>query len=40
LFGVNESFLYKLLRQMRERGDTAPLAHGGGASAKLTETDL
>jgi transposase len=40
LFGVNESFIYKLLRQKRERGDIAPLPHGGGASAKLTETDL
>ncbi len=36
LFGVHESFLYKLLRQKRERGDVAPLPHGGGASAKLT----
>ena len=40
LFGVNESFIYKLLRQKRERGDIAPLPHDGGASAKLTETDL
>lgn len=40
MFGVNESFIYKLLRQKRERGDIAPLPHGGGASAKLTETDL
>jgi putative transposase len=40
LFGVNESFIYKLIRQKRERGDIAPLPHGGGASAKLTETDL
>jgi transposase len=36
LFGVHESFLYKLLRQQRERGDLAPLPHGGGAQAKLT----
>lgn len=36
LFGVHESFLYKLLRQKRERGDLAPLPHGGGAQAKLT----
>jgi transposase len=34
-FGVHESFLYKLLRQQRERGDLAPLPHGGGAPAKL-----
>src|SRR5215510_6071884 len=40
VFGVHESFIYKLLRQKRERGDIAPLPHGGGASAKLTETDL
>lgn len=40
LFGVHESFIYKLLRQQRERGDIAPLPHGGGASAKLSETDL
>jgi transposase-like protein len=37
LFGVHESFVYKLLRQKRERGDLAPLPHGGGAHAKLTE---
>lgn len=36
LFGVHESFLYKLLRQQRERGDLAPLPHGGGAASKLT----
>lgn len=40
LFGVHESFIYKLLRQKRERGDIAPLPHGGGASAKLTASDL
>ena len=40
LFGVHESFIYKLLRQKRERGDLAPLPHGGGASPKLTESDL
>ena len=36
LFGVHESFIYKLLRQRRERGDIAPLPHGGGARAKLS----
>jgi transposase len=40
LFGVHESFIYKLLRQRRERGDIAPLPHGGGANPKLTETHL
>ena len=36
VFGVHESFIYKLVRQKRERGDIAPLPHGGGASAKLS----
>lgn len=40
LFGVNESFIYKLLRQKREHGDIAPLPHGGGATLKLTEAGL
>ena len=40
LFGVHESFIYKLLRQQRERSDLAPLPHGGGASAKLTAVNL
>ncbi len=40
LFGVHESFIYKLLRQKRERGDLAPLPHGGGARAKLSEGQL
>lgn len=39
-FNVHESFIYKLLRQKRERGDIAPLPHGGGAPAKLTEARL
>ena len=36
LFGVHESVIYKLLRQQRERGDIAPLPHGGGAQAQLS----
>lgn len=36
MFGVQESFRDKLLRQKRERGDLAPLPPGGGAPAKLT----
>ncbi len=40
LFGVHESFIYKLLRQKRDRGDIAPLPHGGGASALLTQDHL
>ena len=39
-FNVHESFIYKLLRQKRERGDIAPLPHGGGAPAKLTAARL
>lgn len=39
-FGIHESFIYKLLRQKRERGDIAPLPRGGGANPKLTESDL
>ena len=40
LFGVHESFIYKLLRQKRDRGDIAPLPHGGGAHAKLSAAQL
>jgi transposase len=40
LFGVHESFIYKLLRQKRQRGDIAPLPHGGGAHAKLSPAQL
>ena len=40
LFEVHESFIYKLLRQKRERGDIAPLPHGGGAHAKLSGDQL
>ena len=40
LFGVHESFIYKLLRQKRDRGDIAPLPHGGGAHAKLSGDQL
>lgn len=40
IFGVHESFIYKLLRQKRERGDLAPLPHGGGATAILNEEHL
>ena len=40
LFGVHESFIYKLLCQKRDRGDIAPLPHGGGAHAKLSENQL
>jgi len=40
LFGVHESFIYKLLRQKRDRGNIAPLPHGGGADAKLKQQHL
>ena len=40
MFSVHESFIYKLLRQKRERGDIAPLPHGGGAPAKLSGDQL
>lgn len=40
MFGVHESYLYKLLRQRRETGDLSPLPHGGGATLKLAETGL
>lgn len=40
LFGVHESFIYKLLRQKRDRGDIAPLPHGGGAVTRLKEQHL
>jgi transposase len=40
LFGVHGSFIYKLLRQKRERGDIAPLPQGGGARAKLSAAQL
>jgi transposase len=40
LFRVHESFVFKLLRQKRQRGDLAPLPHGGGAQAKLNEAHL
>jgi len=40
LFGVHESFIYKLLRQKRLLGHIAPLPHGGGAKPKLAPSDL
>ena len=40
MFGVHETFVHKLLRQKRERGDIAPLPHGGGQEAILKEDQL
>jgi transposase len=39
-FSVHETFVHKLLRQQRERGDLAPLPHGGGATAILNQDHL
>lgn len=39
IFQVHPSYVYKLLRQRRERHDLAPLPHGGGARAKLAVAD-
>jgi transposase len=36
-FGVGTAFVKKMLRQWRATGDLAPLAHGGGKPASLTE---
>lgn len=40
MFGIAESYLYKLLCQRRETGSLAPLPRGGGAAAKLNEKQL
>lgn len=40
MFGVHESYIYKLLRQRRETGDLSPLPHGGGATLKLDKAGL
>lgn len=40
LFCVSERYVYQLLKVRRERGDLAPLPHGGGAVAKLGEAEL
>jgi transposase len=39
-FSVHETFVHKLLRQKRQRGDLAPLPHGGGATAILNQDHL
>lgn len=39
-FGVALSFVEKLLKQLRETGDLAPKAHGGGPKPKLNATHL
>ena len=40
MFSVKERYVYKLLAQRREIGTIAPLPHGGGAQAKLSEEHL
>jgi len=37
IFGVSERFIYSMLKQRREQGSLEPLAHGGGAIAKLDQ---
>lgn len=38
-FNVGQTFLKKMLRQKRERGTVAPLAHGGGRQTALSEKE-
>lgn len=38
-FNVGESFVKKMLRQKREQGSVAPLAHGGGRQPSLSEKE-
>lgn len=40
MFGVHESFIYKLLRRRRETGSIAAKPHGGGAKLKLDDAAL
>jgi transposase len=38
-FQVGQTFVKKMLRQKRERGTVAPLAHGGGRQPSLTDKE-
>jgi transposase len=38
-FNVGQTFVKKMLRQKRETGSVAPLAHGGGRQAALSEKE-
>ena len=38
-FNVGQTFLKKMLRQQRDMGTLAPLAHGGGRQASLSEKE-
>jgi transposase len=38
-FNVGSTFIKKMLRQKRERGSVAPLAHGGGRQPSLSDKE-
>ena len=38
-FNVGQTFVKKMLRQQREQGSVAPLAHGGGRQPSLSEKE-
>jgi transposase len=38
-FNVGQTFVKKMLRQQREQGSVAPLAHGGGRQPALSEKE-
>jgi transposase len=38
-FNVGQTFVKKMLRQQREQGSVAPLAHGGGRQPSLSERE-
>lgn len=38
-FNVGQTFVKKMLRQQRERGSVAPLAHGGGRQSALSDKE-
>ena len=38
-FNVGQTFVKKMLRQKREQGSVAPLAHGGGRQPSLSEKE-
>ena len=40
MFGVHESYIYKILQHYREQGTLEPLPRGGGAVAKFKPEHL
>lgn len=40
IFQVHESYVYRLLRNRKTRGELSPLPHGGGAQPKLKDAEL